>query len=297
VNFQQLKSEILYGMVRSGKARLGLARLWEAKLRRELKIGILPTAIPAQRLPGVFVSLTTWAPRLNLLPLTLLTLVRQSVLPEKIVVWITEKDLALLDRTFRYRFEGVGVEFRTCEDLGPHKKWFFTRELASDPMIVLADDDIFYSRRWLELLLSDCTQDNAYIAHRCHRILLRDETIKDYGDWDFECRNYGASSHLLFATGGGGVLFQPQWIPSEFWDRETMMALCPKADDIWLKCAMLSADIKVQKSSSFEPCLGPHEVADTRLEKVNVHQNYNTKQMNDVLDNFSLHHALASADK
>lgn len=290
MNWRRLKSEAVYWTTRSGRVRLALANRFEKQLRKKWENGDwkTPGIAPENRTSELFVSLTTWRPRLEILPLTLCTLVNQSLRPEAIVVWITAEDLALVSPEVRKAFEPEGVVFRECEDIGPHKKWFYADSLGSDPAIVLADDDTFYRPEWLEMIHRDFQSGKFYTGNRCHRISFSNGRVSNYGNWHKECRDYGKASHLLVATGCDGVAFRSSWIPAEFRNLSTLMSLCPRADDMWLKCAMLAADIKVLKTESFAPVLGASEASDSGLEQVNVHEDMNTKQFLATVDHFDL---------
>ena len=51
----------------------------------------------------------------------------------------------------------------------------------------------------------------------------------------------GTPSPLVFPTGVGGVLYAPGHLDDQVLDRDRFMALCPGADDIWLKAMSLKA--------------------------------------------------------
>ena len=184
--------------------------------------------------------MTSWLPRYNSLPLVLLNLLEQDLLPSRIIVWLSSKDYALLDRAIRNLFEQSIVEFRKTDDYGPHKKWL-PMTLETNEPFVICDDDVFYPKSWYrQLIASDDTQ--TYIAHRCHRLALSSnskEIISPYSSWEKDIHRIKQPSHKLFAVGCGGTLLYPERIFPKFRDWKTISSLCPKADDIWLKLAHL----------------------------------------------------------
>lgn len=288
MTLQTIRSEWTYWATSSGKIQLWLARQQEQRLRHELAQlpEVKPT--PAARHVDCIVSLTTWHRRLDVLPLTLLTLVNQTVRPNKIIIWITSEDYALLDPATELKFGGAGVEFAICENFGPHKKWLFTRALTGDPRIVLADDDIFYPPYWLENLMRQAGE-TVCTAHRCHRILVDEKgEVRPYSTWLKSIRQYGRTSHSFLATNGAGVVFRPSWIPADFYNVKLIRNLCPTADDIWLKCAFLAAGIRVRKSADYIPILGALESQESALERTNVHEDRNTSQLIDTLRYFDI---------
>ena len=209
--------------------KLKFASVWERNLRRRWESGHGNQPAVERVANGIFVSLTTWKPRVGLLPLTLLTLISQSVRPEEICIWITQDDLAFVPSKLRDSCGNWNVVFRICDDLGPHKKWFSTRVFGDDATVVLADDDIFYPPNWLQSLITEAQVAESYLSHRCHEIGVRNGKIIPYGQWQKESRKYGTSSFGLFATSGAGVVFKPKWIQEPFYDESLIRQLSPTA--------------------------------------------------------------------
>ena len=180
------------------------------------------------------VSLTSWPPRFNDLPLVLLTLIQQTARPQEIILWLTESDQKLLDPQVERRFTPYGVRVSICDNLKSHKKWLPMIESGHAKPFVICDDDIVYPRTWLARLLAEERSD-AFVGLRAHRITLdKNGKIKPYTAWKKQMTAVFQPSPLTFVTGGAGAIIDPQRIPSRFLDRAEILSKCPTADDVWL---------------------------------------------------------------
>lgn len=186
-------------------------------------------------MPGeLIVSLTSYPPRFAGLAATLVPLLVQSVKADRLILWVAHDDFKLLPGRVK-RLTANGLEIRTTGDIGPYKKIIPTLNQYPDAFIVTADDDAFYDRYWLRDLLSGWDRrNNQIVFHRGHRIELNGSgRPRPYGDWT-SCISGPQESAHIFPTGVGGVLYPPGSLAADVLDQETFMALCPRADDLWL---------------------------------------------------------------
>lgn len=202
-------------------------------------------------LPGeLIVSLTSYPPRFPALAATLVPLLVQSVKPDRLILWVAYGDLDLLPSRVR-RLTSRGLEIRTTEDIGPYKKIIPTLRVFSHAFIATADDDAYYDRSWLRDLVSGWEgRNNQIVFHRGHRIQLDDSgRPRPYRDWN-PCISGPQESIHNFPTGVGGVLYPPGSLDADVLDQETFMALCPKADDLWLYWMGRKAGAKYKKTGN-----------------------------------------------
>jgi len=234
-------------------------------------------------LPGMFiVSLTSFPPRFATLPLTLKCLLNQSVRPDKIVLWVAEHEMALVTPELR---DMEDIDIRPCVDSGPYNKIIPALEQFPDAFIVTGDDDIYYKRRWLEILLDAWDGDlKTIVGHRVHRIRLDDKGLPlPYTQW--RPATPGADSPLHFATGVGGVLYPPRVLDERVLNRDDFMSLCAKADDIWLFWMARLNGARIIKAMSnindFVNWRGSQKVA---LYRQNVFQSKNDEKIKLMID-------------
>jgi len=263
-----------------GRTRAFVSRLLLSQTRRKLSdffSGSWQPTTPVAGQNSLAVSLTSWTPRLETLPLTLMCLLDQKARAHGIHVWLTDDDLARLPLSVLEAFSAHGVSFQVCENMGPHKKWLPMIKMGFQQSFVICDDDIFYPRSWLASLLAEDRPD-AYVGTRIHRMALRGPELAGYESWNRDICWDGKPSEWNFITGCGGAVIHPSRIGADFRDWGRIQNACPKADDIWLKAAHLSAGIPVYKTRYAFPCLEIPGTGQSALFATNVDSGANDGQ-------------------
>lgn len=202
---------------------------------------------------NLIVSLTSYPARLSKLHIVIRSLLKQSVSPAKIILYLgkdtKESDIpAKLQYLTKYNFE-IKTNY---DDIKPHKKYFFAMQEFTDKTIVTVDDDLIYDRNLIKDLIN-CSKNNpnCVCARRVNQITKKDDgSIADYKDWNWEYKKELQPSHQLLATGCGGVLYPPNIMPKETFDIEAIKKYCLNTDDIWLKFMELKNNIKIVWSNS-----------------------------------------------
>ncbi len=194
---------------------------------------------PARRhgLPApLLVSLTSYPPRFAVLHLTLRSLLRQTVAPDQILLWIAETDMARLPRRV-LELGSEGITIRAGDDVRSYKKLVFALEECPDAFIAICDDDVFYEPTWLEQLVGGYDPaEPTIVCRRAHRVRLGpDARVAPYREWarpvaDEPARRPSAD---LLPTGCGGVLYPPRSLHPDVTKRELFEELSPTADDLW----------------------------------------------------------------
>jgi hypothetical protein len=186
-------------------------------------------------LPGeLVVSLTSYPPRFCTLALTLRSLLRQTVRADRIILWIAPADMPHLPNNV-LDLKNSGLEIRATDDIQSYKKIIPALALFPDAFICTADDDIYYPASWLEQLMDGVSKDDRVVTcHRAHEITFDSQgRFEPYDQWSFDTPRRGKSSGFL-PTSGAGALYPPGAFSPEVLNREALLALCPRADDIWL---------------------------------------------------------------
>jgi hypothetical protein len=182
---------------------------------------------------GVIVSLTSYPPRFGTLHLTLKSLLSQTHVADRTILWIARGDMAALPPAVT-QLRAAGLEIIPCDDLKSYKKMIPLLQQGCNAPIVIADDDVHYWPDWLEQLME--ARDPArleVICHRMHRVKLGADGLPvAYNEWEFETGNT-ESSILNFPTGIGGVLYPPNVFGPEVLNVDAFTAYCPRGDDIW----------------------------------------------------------------
>jgi hypothetical protein len=194
-----------------------------------------------ERAPRFIISLTSYPARTNELHYTLHSLLSQTFKPDKIVLWLNEKQFpdhekGLPDSILSMVNRGLTIcfyehDFRSFLKLVPSLQHY------PDDVIITVDDDICYGPTWLEQLVKAYDKDPVAV-HACmaREIELRpDGKPRSYRKWHHYCfyRRPRGNAVLVFPLGCGGVLYPPHCLHGDILDPGLFMALAPSADDIW----------------------------------------------------------------
>lgn len=188
-----------------------------------------------RRQEEIIISLTSFEPRLPHIARTLNTLLRQSVKPNRIIVWLSCDLSSVPDEVIVYTKRGV--EFRHVPlDLKGHKKYFYAMQEFPNSLIITVDDDIIYSCDLIASLLKTHKKyPKAIVGRRVHLISMDHGKPAAYEHWQYEIQTLKRPSYMLFCTGSGGVLYPPGSLNESVLNSNAIQTLCLCGDDIWLK--------------------------------------------------------------
>ena len=200
-----------------------------------------PDIQPSKARPAVagkrlIVSLTSYGERTgSALPFTIYSILRQSVAPDEIVVWLDREewnDGNLPSRISELKDKNL-ITVRYCENLRSYKKIIPSLEAYPDDLIITVDDDLYYRRNLIADLVSGYREHpDSIIAHRAHCPEIKNGVLQPYSRW--KKRIQGPCYGLIFPTSGGGTLYQKRLFHGDICNRDLFMSLCPSADDVWL---------------------------------------------------------------
>ncbi len=230
-------------------AALAAQRAVEGRYRRLSERDGGPGPSAGGRSPPLIVSLTSYGPRLRTLPLCVESLLRQSLRPDRILLWLADDVLDdELPRALR-RQAARGVSIGRCTDIGPYKKIVPTLAEHPEAIIVTCDDDMIYPRAWLRELYESYRRAPRHVhSHRAHRMTYGPgHELEPYARWEYMSPGFAGPSLSLFATGGAGTLYPPGSLPPETLCADVFRSLCPTADDVWLKAMTALNGWQVQK--------------------------------------------------
>lgn len=199
--------------------------------------------LPLKPKNDVVISLTSHGKRLRHVHLTIESLLRGTVVAP-IFLWLDKEDFAAPLPAPLQRLVARGLQVR-CSDgkFGPHTKyWPMFRETSS--RVVTVDDDIIYPEWFLEKLLNTAAPATV-TAYRAHEIALEGNALAPYRSWGPACSTHPSTTY--FATGVSGVLYPRTFIDHVVAAGDEFMALCPRADDIWLHVSALRSGHKIRQ--------------------------------------------------
>jgi len=283
-------------------------RAWKQQIAMFVKKLLIPTLKPLKNRrenERYIISLTSYGKRIDdTVPYTILSLFKQKIKPDKIILWIGHKDKENISKILK-KLVKKGLEIRFCEDIKSYTKIIYALESFPDDCIITADDDVLYPKNWLERLLTEHRKNpEKIICNRAHGIKTdENHNPLPYNEWDYcikpETYFENGNSHFsVFPTGVGGILYPPKCFYKDITNRELFMKLAPQADDIWLwamavingKFGNESPYVVVKhgdKGLKFEFGFSKSQKeTGSALHHYNVHQNGNDRQLDAVIKHY-----------
>lgn len=188
-----------------------------------------------KRQTPVIVSMTSYDKRFETLDLCIKSLLRQTEKPDRLLLYLAEKDRkALPDTILDLQKYGLEIIF-VGEDLKPHKKYYYAMKDNPDAIVITTDDDVVYDKHLIEgLLKTHRLFPNSIVAARARIIATDSECFLPYDNWKLaEVAN--EPSIKLLATGVGGVLYPPHLLNREQLLNIDHVKEFLHVDDLWLK--------------------------------------------------------------
>ena len=134
-------------------------------LRKLVRYGanrILPNYLKRKRVSqgekgnGVILSLTSFPARINNVWQVVESLKNQSILPEKIILWLSKEQFPSKDTIPEslWKEEDVLFEIRIVkDDIRSHKKFYYVMQEFPGKVFITCDDDIYYHPDTLKYLI------------------------------------------------------------------------------------------------------------------------------------------------
>lgn len=242
---------------------------------------------------GITVSFTTYPARVKWLPVIVGSIIRQTMQPDRIVLYLSCEEFHNIDhKVFRQiREQGVQIELREG-NLRSHKKYIYAMKEFPEDIIITVDDDIIYDKNLIkDLYNSYLEHPRAVSAKRVHQMIFdKSGNIIPYDRWLIATKNLiNVESYALIATGCGGILYPPHSLDERVFDSLAIKETCIKADDLWLKIMELlrGTAVVLVKSNNYKL----KHIWNTECEGLaldNVGTGENDKQLSNICHYFSL---------
>lgn len=271
----------------------------DAARKREIEDAInrLSKPILEGEKANVIVSLTSYGARVeDALPYTLFSLLTQTVLPDKIIVWLdntnwSDDALPLILK----KLQTLGVEIRYTDDIRSYKKLIPALAAFPNSVIITVDDDMYYNPHLVEWLLDAYeNSDKHTVLGTCGaRVVSSGNRYLPYNQW----QEAGPDDKDICLIGCGGILYPPAIFDREILNKDVFMRLAPRADDLWFwameKRAGVPAALTPQNGYDLNSTVNrindyfPTESTDN-LYYHNEVLGENEKQFNNLLDHYNL---------
>ena len=199
------------------------------------------------RKDGIVVSLTSFPARMPRLWMTLDSLFRQKVRPDKIVLVLTENEFPggiseVPDSVKRFQHFGLEIVFLPY-NLRCHNKYHHSLQAFPEAEVITVDDDSFYRKDTISRLVK---LHEKYPKAVCCNIaaVIDPESFHSYRSWKKSVFQSGPDKALV-ALGFAGVLYPPHIFSGALFDKDLALRLAPTSDDLWLKANELAEGIPV----------------------------------------------------
>jgi hypothetical protein len=182
------------------------------------------------------VSMTSYQPRFDSLPVTLENILTWELLPEKIYLNLTPEDLKILPKSIFDAGYSYLLRIKEVVDLGPSKKLIPTLLHEKKFPIVTIDDDLIYDPNLIiKILVDHLIFPTCIIAGRTHLITRNEHNqLNGYMEWEHQQRRENGPSNELFPTGGGMTLFPQGSLHDDVVNMDLLRSVgALYTDDIW----------------------------------------------------------------
>ncbi len=237
------------------------------------------------------VSLTSFPARINDVWISIETILRQSVKPDEIILWLAESqfpDKKIPESLHNLTKRGLTIKY--CDDLKSHKKYYYAVKEYSDSNIITLDDDLYYHKDVLKNIIElhkkypDCISTN-----RAHEIIIINDEILPYRKWNHNAVNITKPSHLLLQTGGAGTLYPPRKLHKDILDKNLIKHLSFHADDVWLKMMAYLEGTKIITNKFYnKDFITVSKTQKEKLVSTNVIMGGNDEQLKNILDYYNI---------
>lgn len=244
----------------------------------------------------IIVTLTSYGRRVDkVVYYTLISLLRQSLAPDKIVVCLDKKRHSQENLPKRLiKLMDYGVEYIFCEDIRSYKKLIPSLKKYPEDILITVDDDVIYRRDIVESLVNAHNDDQkAIVTNQCRFPIIKDDKFLPYNQW-VSPNSTPENICAIMPIGVSGVLYPPGSLDPEVFNQEVFQKLCPLADDIWFwLMAKLNGTnhivIAQEKSvgNSFDD-LYQYFHKGSALTHSNSKQNANDRQLMDLLEYYHI---------
>lgn len=194
----------------------------------------------------IVVSLTSFPAAIEYAILSVKSILKGSLLPDKLVLYLTFdqfKQCGIPEELRELEKENDIFEIRDYPvDIRSYRKLIPALMDFPDSVIVTVDDDVNYDKDMLKDIVAMHRRfPDAIIANRAKVVDLS----KPYRKWkklrwyDFIAKRIIVDPHII-QTGVGGVLYPPHSLKASMLDEKMFVKLAPTTDDIWFWAAAIS---------------------------------------------------------
>lgn len=193
----------------------------------------------------IVVCFTSFPARINIVWLVIECLLRQSLLPDRIVLYLSSRQFdgfaALPQNLLRYYPHLIDIRF-VDDDIRSHKKYWYAITDFPDSNIITIDDDLIYDSHVIEDLVRayrEYPKSIPFCWGTCITYNQDTKIVLPYSKWSIKKDvKLWTSNPSFFFGSGGGTLFPKGSLSGANVSWYELSTICPTADDIWLNAVV-----------------------------------------------------------
>lgn len=248
------------------------------KTRYSIGIKIIPHKSIIEE--DLVVSLTSFPDRINIVWMTIDSIIRQTLQPKCINLYLSKMQFPkqledLPNKLLKMQSMGLNIIF-VEDDLRPHKKYYYAFQEYSDKCVVTIDDDVYYRSDLLKHLWALHLKFPNFVV--ANQGVVFNNISDSYSSWRISDNARMKPLHNAVAIGCGGILYPCSLFKNkEIFNDQLIKELSLSTDDLWLKVHELKNDIKVVIGEYF--CMSPNIIGSQKISLSN--KNWQNDNQND----------------
>ena len=205
-----------------------------------ISVGILNKNIADKKRIEKYItaSLTTFPSRIIEVRYAILSILFQTVRPDKVILWLAEEQFP--EKKIPQNLCDLcqyGLEVRFCDDLRSHKKYYYAlKEQMSDELVITFDDDIIYHPHTIERLLQKHKEyPDSIICSQVH-IMSYDQKhqLNIYEKWRIADDFMDIPNENYMPLTGSGCLYPYGVMLGMIFNKKNIRNFAFTADDLWI---------------------------------------------------------------
>lgn len=196
---------------------------------------------------SIIVSLTSYPARIQGVHETIITLLNQTVKPDKIILWLSEDEFVDKEENLPSELLALreyGLIINWCnKNIKSYKKLLPALEQYSNDIIITADDDVYYDCFLIESLYNAYLKNPNYIyTRRAVEMDFQDTNLKYISPRTNYYNHRQEASFLNQQMGGSGCLYPPNSLHKDVFK----ISLLPTHDDAYFWAMAVLNNTKIQ---------------------------------------------------
>lgn len=236
----------LYGAARKRKDS-GKSYKLIYKLNKFIAVTLYPLLARNKKSRGIdensifIISLTSFPSRINTVWITISTLFDQKIKAKRVLLYLAKDQFPNGEKELPgnlLKLKKRGLEIIFCNNLMPHKKYYYAIKDNPESIVITVDDDMLYPENLTEELLEKHKEyPDSVVCEYAHIINFNREKkeFEPYQSWKSCYEGNTKPDIRILPVGCGGVLYPPHCLDERIFDEEKINKLCPMTDDLWLK--------------------------------------------------------------